>query len=168
MISLLLQILTFPGVIVHEMAHVHFCRRSGVVVHKACYFRFGRPAGYVIHDMPETAWQSMMIGTGPFWVNTLIGALLGVLSVLVTGRRLEWGITWLAVSIAMHAFPSTGDAKNIWRAAWSGRGSIFSRIVCAPVVVAIYVGAIGSVFWLDLLYGVAVGVGLPRLFKFPL
>lgn len=40
----LIAALTFPGVIVHEMAHQLFCRLFRVAVLDVCYFRFG-PAG---------------------------------------------------------------------------------------------------------------------------
>jgi len=64
----LISVLTFPGVIVHEIGHLVFCRFYRVAVLKVCYFRFGNPAGYVIHEKPRSATQSMMIGIGPFWL----------------------------------------------------------------------------------------------------
>lgn len=44
----LISILTFPGIIVHEFAHMLFCRIRKVAVFDACYFRVGNPAGFVI------------------------------------------------------------------------------------------------------------------------
>jgi len=44
------SLLTFPGVIVHELAHKIFCEMAGVQVYEVCYFRFGNPAGYVKHE----------------------------------------------------------------------------------------------------------------------
>jgi hypothetical protein len=35
--------------------------------------------------------------------------------------------------------------------------------VAYPIVGLIYLGALGSFFWLDLLYGIGVVVGLPHL-----
>lgn len=51
----LISIVTFPGVIVHEMAHQIFCRLCGVAVFDVCYFRFGNPSGYVVHEIPKKA-----------------------------------------------------------------------------------------------------------------
>lgn len=48
----LISILTFPGVIVHEIAHQLFCRICGVAVLDVCYFKAGNPAGYVVHEIP--------------------------------------------------------------------------------------------------------------------
>jgi hypothetical protein len=71
---------------------------------------------------------------------------------------------YLGVSIGMHAFPSTGDASVLWNSVVrSGNSSWFTRILVTPIVGLIYAGAVGSFFWLDLLYGVGVAVGLPYL-----
>jgi len=164
----LISIVTFPGVIVHEIAHQFFCRLFRVAVLDVCYFRFGNPAGYVIHEAPRSAFQSIGIGIGPFILNTLIGAFIAAPAAIPvvqfrTGTPLDFFLIWLGVSIAMHSFPSTGDASTIWQAVWSHDVNILAKIVGAPLVVVIYVGAIGSVVWLDLIYGVAVAMLLPSL-----
>ena len=41
--------------------------------------------------------------------------------------------------------------------------SIWVKIVGAPVTVFIFMGAVGSFFWLDAVYGLLVIVGLPYL-----
>ena len=48
--GVLVSAVTFPGVVVHEAAHMLFCRIRGVAVLDVCFFRFGNPAGYVVHD----------------------------------------------------------------------------------------------------------------------
>ena len=63
----------------------------------------------------------------------------------------------------MHAFPSTGDAKSIWRGVSSRDVPLLGKVIAVPVVALIYLGAIGSFFWLDALYGVAVALALPSL-----
>ena len=65
----------------------------------------------------------------------------------------------------MHSFPSTGDAKNIWNAIWEQSAPKLTRIIGAPLVAVIVIGAIGSFFWLDLLYGIGVVMGLPSLLR---
>jgi hypothetical protein len=77
---------------------------------------------------------------------------------------LSYVLLWLGVSIGMHAFPSTVDAKALWRAATSaaGRFNLFA-VLSLPLVVAIYVANILSIVWFDYLYGVALGLGLPEL-----
>jgi Putative zincin peptidase len=158
---------TFPGVIVHEFGHQLLCRLTATPVHEVRYFRFGNPAGYVIHERPSSIWKGILIGFGPLIVNSTCGFLLGLIAsrhVLHEGRLafVGAGLVWLAVSVAMHSFPSTGDAKTLWQALWGEKSSVSARIVGTPLVVLIYLGAIGSVFWLDLIYGTIIGWGLPR------
>jgi hypothetical protein len=83
---------------------------------------------------------------------------------LITRSRQFLGgfLTWLAVSVAMHSFPSTRDASSIWHALWAEKAPGTARLVGTPLVGLIFVGAIGSVFWLDLAYGVGVALALPR------
>lgn len=159
---------TFPGIIFHEIAHVLFCRLLGVRVRKACYFRLGDPAGYVLHDTPETAYQSIIISAGPFFFNSAAGALAASTVAIPairphTGGPLHYVLIWLGVSIAMHAFPSTGDARAMWRAVWSRRSPLPAKLIGTPLVLLIYGGALGSVIWLDLAYGIAVVILLPRV-----
>lgn len=161
----IISLLTFPGVIVHEMAHLCWCRLFGIRVHRVCYFRLGNPAGYVLHDSPAHAWQHLVIGLGPFVVNTLGGFFLG--AAMVRHHRQElWLVVlwyWLAVSIAMHAFPSIGDARSIWSAAWSRKSPLPVKLLSLPLVPFIYLLALGSIFWLDVVYGVVVAILLPGL-----
>ncbi len=164
----IISFVTFPGVIVHEMAHQLFCRWQRVAVFDVCYFRIGNPAGYVIHERPRTAWQNLLIAIGPFFVNTILGALIalpGAIPVLKfgTGDLLDYFFIWLGVSIAMHSFPSTGDARSIRQSLGSAQVSWPARIVATPIVGLIYLGAVGSFIWLDLAYGVVIALALPNL-----
>jgi hypothetical protein len=166
--NFLISALTFPGVIVHEIAHQLFCRIFRVSVFDVCYFRFGNPAGYVIHEIPRKKLHQILIGIGPFFVNTLLGAVIALPAALPvinfkTGTLLDYFLIWLGVSIAMHSFPSTGDAKSIWKSVWNRETPVLTRIIAAPVVGIIYLCAIGSIFWLDLLYGIFVAAFIPNL-----
>ena len=164
----LISIATFPGVIVHELAHVFFCMVTKTRVYKVCYFRFGNPAGYVIHATPPNVWKHILIGIGPLFVNTLLGLLFGIAAALahVNFDKLTTmsGIfLWLAVSIAMHSFPSTGDARSIWHSVWSKGSPVTAKLFGTPLVTLIFLGAIGSIFWLDAVYGFGIVVELPKL-----
>ena len=156
--------LTFPGVIIHEFAHKFFCSLTGTKVLEVCYFRFGNPAGFVIHEKPATIWHHVLIGIGPLFVNTGLGLLIGILAmpIKLSIPPAFFILFWLAISTAMHSFPSTGDAKNIWKAVWDHDAPFSAKVVGTPLVGLIYLGAIGSVFWLDLIYGVAVVVFIPE------
>jgi len=159
---------TFPGVIVHEMGHQIFCRLSRVAVLDVCYFRFGNPAGYVVHETPSREGQQILIGLGPFFVNSLLGTLVAFPAAIPvlqfdSGSPLDYALIWLGISIAMHSFPSSGDAKTIWKAVWGKGTSIWLRIVATPIVGIIYAGALGSVIWLDVAYGYFLAMALPSL-----
>lgn len=162
----IVTLLTFPGVIVHETAHKLVCNMLGIRVLKVCYFRFGNPAGYVAHEKPNNAIQQIFIGIGPFLFNSIIGAIIAFPGALAyyssKASIVHYVLIWLGLSIAMHSFPSTGDANSIWRAMWMKGTPLLVRLVALPVILIIYLGAIGSFFWLDLIYGVAVAFFLPR------
>ena len=159
----LIALVTFPGVIAHELAHLLFCRLYRVEVHKVCYFRLGNPSGYVLHEAPENPAHQVMIGVGPFFLNTLLGLVLGIATALFgPSEGARFALYWLALSIAMHAFPSTGDARGIWHAAWRRPAPLLLKLAVVPLVGFIYLFAFGSIIWLDAAYGLAIGVILPK------
>jgi hypothetical protein len=150
------------------LAHLLFCKLTGTAVHKVCYFRIGTPSGYVIHDRPTNVWKHILIGVGPFILNSLIGLTCGIAAALVHINvdkltALSGIFMWLAISIAMHSFPSTGDARSMWGSIWSQASPVSAKFLGTPLVAIIFAGALGSIFWLDLIYGFGVVVGLPKL-----
>jgi hypothetical protein len=165
----LISIATFPGVIVHEFAHMIFCRLRGVTVLDACYFQFDNPAGYVLHEKTTNFYSSFLIATGPFLVNTLLCFLICFpayipMSYFGIEQPLSYFLMWLGVSIGLHAIPSTQDASNMWEDAKTHVRSLnVLAIVTFPLVIVIYVFNVLRVVWADLGYGVMIGVGLPSL-----
>jgi hypothetical protein len=164
--GIIITCITFPGVIIHEGAHKLFCDWTKTAVHQVCYFRFGNPAGFVIHDLPSNVWKHILIGVGPLFINSGIGLCIGLLAIPFEPIKVVNGaLNWLAVSVAMHSFPSTGDAQSIWQAVWSKEAPIPAKCIGTPLVGLIYLGAIGSVFWLDLVYSCGVVFGIPALLE---
>ncbi|MGE5403486.1 MAG: DUF3267 domain-containing protein [Candidatus Saccharibacteria bacterium] len=164
----IISLFTFPGVIVHEIAHQLFCRLCGLTVFEVCYFRFGTPAGYIVHEKPKTTYQSLIVGMGPMILNTLIGIFLAVPAVyrytnLNTITVLDVFLMWLAASVAMHSFPSIGDTKEIREAINDPMAPNSVKAIGKPLVGTLYLLAIGSFFWLDLIYGVLVVTLIPWL-----
>jgi Putative zincin peptidase len=164
----LIALATFPGVIVHELAHQLFCRWFRVPVLQVCYFRVGNPAGFVIHEPPTKSYQSIFISIGPFLINSILGALIAFPAALPVikfgeGDLLDYLLIWLGISIAMHAIPSSGDAKSLWQSVKGPGLSSAVRFAVAPIVGIICLGAVGRFFWLDLIYGIGVAIGLPTL-----
>lgn len=163
-----LALLTFPGVIVHELAHQLFCRWYKVPVFNVVYFQLKSPVGYVHHEKPKSRLQMVMISIGPFFINTIVGALIALpaampVFALDNAGPLDYFLIYLGVSIAMHAFPSRGDAANVLEIAKSKETPRWLRILSYPIVGMIYLCSLGSMFWLDILYGIGVAVGIPKL-----
>jgi len=164
----IISIATFPGVIVHELAHQLFCRISKVAVIDVCYFRLGNPAGYVQHEIPKKPIQNILIGIGPFLLNTLIGGLIAMPASIQIIKFKDYSnfvylfLTWLGVSIIMHSFPSIGDAKSIWNTIWRKETNLFVKLIGTPIVGIIFLCSLGSIVWLDLLFAVGVAVFVPN------
>tara|TARA_B100000700_G_C15030890_1_gene850458 strand:- start:589 stop:1116 length:528 start_codon:yes stop_codon:yes gene_type:complete len=161
----IISLATFPGVVVHELSHQIFCRLFTVEVHEVCYFRIGNPAGYVIHE-PSKKWEhTVLIAAGPFFINSLIAALLAFPVVLkIDFNTVSFSsaiLLWLATSIGMHAIPSTGDAKSMWKAVSGNKAPLFAKILVSPIIALIYLLSLGSFFWLDLVYGLLVAFFAP-------
>lgn len=168
--GILISLITFPGVIVHEAAHQFFCRVCRVPVLEVCYFRVGNPSGYVAHEVVTSPLKNYLISMGPFFFNTIVGAAIifpaaiEVIEFQNYTNPLSLVLAWLGVSILMHSFPSTGDAQSLYESVIKNPSvNIFAKILVLPFVGLIYLGAFGSIIWLDLLYALGVGMLLPNL-----
>ncbi len=165
----IITVLTFPGVIVHEFAHMLLCRLRGVAVLDFCFFRFGDPAGYVVHEETNNFTTTFLISVGPFIVNSLLCIII-CFPVLIPMRifgvvnKFYYVLLWLGISIGMHAFPSIGDAHLLFQQAKKAAVTLHPlAIISLPLVIAIYIANGLRVVWFDYIYGVAIGLGLPTL-----
>jgi len=163
----IISIATFPGVILHEAAHLFFCRVNKLAVLDVCYFRVGNPAGYVVHEATTDFKKAFMVSMGPFFVNTFFcmlfcsAAFLPVWE-LGVADPLSYCLYWLGLSIGMHAFPSNQDMQGIWHLmpAEAKRFNLLA-ILSYPIVALVYVLNLLRVVWADLGYGIVVGGVLP-------
>lgn len=173
--GILIALLTFPGVIIHEAAHMLFCRWYGLAVFDVKFFRFALrgPSGYVVHEPTDNFKANFLISAGPFLLNTVLCLLFCLPAYLPmhyfeVDDPLAFFFIWLGISIGMHAIPSSQDASNLWQAArrQAGQGNKLLLALCFPVVLIIHVGNILRFFWADFFYAAAVGILLPGyLFK---
>jgi hypothetical protein len=160
---------TFPGVIVHEAAHMFFCKLRRVAVFDMCFYRFGNPAGYIVHEPIENFNTAFLVCMGPFFINSLLCMAICFpaylpMKVFHVEEPLSYFLLWLGLSIGMHAFPSPHDADALMaqaKKAWKSMNPL--AILSFPLVILIYLGHISAIFWGDLLYGVGIGLGLPSL-----
>lgn len=164
----LISIATFPGVIIHELAHLLFCRLRRVPVLEVKFFQFDmKTAGYVLHGPVERFGDSFLVSVGPFIVNSLLCMLICFpasipLRMFGASNFPSLALLWLGVSIGMHAFPSTGDAANLWEQAKKAAAARNKAAYAAyPVVGLIYLANLLSIVWFDALYGFAIGILLP-------
>lgn len=168
----LISILTFPGVIVHEFAHMFFCKIRKVAVLDACYFRVGNPAGYIIHENTDNFYTTFWISMGPFFVNTLLCFLVCFpafmpINFFSISSPLSYFLMWIGISIGMHAIPSNQDAKNLFdQAKEKIKDKNLLAIITFPLVAMIYVFNFLRIVWIDLFYALAIGIWFPQaLFK---
>jgi hypothetical protein len=160
----IVALLTFPGVILHEAAHLFFCRLFRLRVYDVRFLRLGNPAGYVIHEKTDNFTALFFVSIGPFVVNTALCVLFCTsawfsLQGLRVSRPLAYFFYWLGLSIGMHAIPSTADLSNLWEMtpAKARQGNALA-VLSLPLVAVLYVVNLGRVVWADLGYGIAVGV----------
>lgn len=174
--GILISAVTFPGVIIHELAHQLFCRLMRVPVYQVKYFQLKNPSGYVVHEASDRPLANFLIAVGPFLINTLVGICLllpASMEIVVFGGLTGGGglqsllliiSMWMGISVLIHAFPSRGDAQALIDSIMKNKDvPLILRILVAPVVGLIYVGAIGSMFWLDLAYAVAIAALVPQI-----
>jgi len=165
MLGWLIAIITFPGIILHEWAHKFLCDRTNVPVYKTCYFRLVNPAGYVIHGPVDNYGKAFLIATAPFLINTTISVILFLISITFLSGIVAYILYWLGISIAIHSFPSSEDADNLWsyskKVWWHNPLAFFGF----PVVGLIKLARMLSTFWFDLLYAIALFLLVALLIK---
>lgn len=150
----LITLCTFPGVIFHELGHKWFCHLTKVPVHEVCYFRLGDPSGYVIHEQPKKFSQSLLISVGPLISGTIIALIFFILAELSLSLHplIPLFCLWMGVSIAVNAFPSSGDADSLWEEANRHIKDDIWAIFGYPVVVIIQIANLLNFFWFDFIY----------------
>lgn len=158
MIQEIFSLLSFPGVVFHELGHELFCRWSRVRVLKVCYFQFKNPAGYVIHEEPKKYSQAFLISVGPFIIGTIFSVIFFLLSRYFSSKDqiLEILFIWLGGSLAMNCFPSFQDARNLFKQTNKYLFKNLFVILGYPVVILLFIFGILKVVFLDLVYAFAL------------
>lgn len=160
--------ITFPGVIVHELTHQLLCRFYGIPVFKVVYFQTRNPAGYVLHETPDNKSQSIILQAGPFLVNTILGFIISLPAVFTVfglnkSKPLDYFLVYLGISIAMHAFPCTGDGKANLLKVKAKDIPLTLKVVGYPVASLIYINSLKRFSWLHILYGIVIAIVIPHL-----
>ena len=105
-----LELLFYPGVIIHEFTHFLACVLLGVKVTK---IKFGLKESFVQHhDVHD--WKTIIIAIAPFLLSNII-AVLGIW--YAVEFRPEFYIfaiiLWLAVTVVFQSIPSKKDIENV-------------------------------------------------------
>ena len=165
----IISLVTFPGVIIHELGHFIFCKLRKVTVYDVQFFQINlNTAGYVVHEEPEDFTSVLLISIGPLLVNTILCLIVATpvaVPFYLFGLRspLIYFYLWLGLSIGMHSFPSTQDAENLWaRAKEEAKNKNFLAIISMPLCVLIFIANLLKFFWFDAIYAFAVSILLPQ------
>ncbi|HMA74765.1 MAG TPA: hypothetical protein VKP67_25225 [Xanthobacteraceae bacterium] len=165
----LIAIVTFPGVIAHEVGHRFFCDLADVPVYEVCYFRIGNPSGYVIHVPATSLRASFLVTIGPLIVNSVLCAVICFAPIIALNLDVAdlpgvfLLLLWLGISIGMHAFPSPQDAENFSRAVRaSGRRGLLYLVAKAFQFLVRLANAL-RFLWFDLFYAAIIASLTPVL-----
>ncbi|MBN2367670.1 M50 family metallopeptidase [Candidatus Woesearchaeota archaeon] len=149
-----IALVTFPGVIFHELGHAVFCRLTGLKVKEVCYFSTVDFSGYVIHEKVKNYTQSFLITAGP----SILGTIASLASYLLArftrfGPFVNLLFVWIGISAAMHSFPSDSDGKNLWKDTkiQVKNGNLFAYLGY-PFTFIIFASNMLRRLWFDLLY----------------
>jgi len=170
-IRLITNVLTFPGIIIHKLFYQFFCRILSIPVLEVVYFRLGDPAGYVLHETVTGRWKTILICIGPFLASTFFGVLIAlpaVMSIFSGGDSsvLDWLKLYLGISMAVHAFPSTGNVDAILKLMKEENTPLRIKMAGYPVAILMYPGSEAGFFWHRMVYGTALVIGIPQLISF--
>lgn len=171
----LTALLTFPGIVVHELAHAVFCFFSGTRVYEISLFQPGqRVAGFVRHEMPRSLWAAFLISIGPLIVNSVMAILIGSPAMAVYNQTRSLSLLpipvlamlWLGFSIGIHALPSNQDFISFASTVNERRGKGLLYLFSLILLNLMRFVNLLRFFWIDAIYAVAIlliGVEFYRL-----
>ena len=114
--------ITFPGVILHEMAHKFFCDLYRIPVYEVKYFAVSKNAGHVIHAPITDVRKNAIIGLAPLLINSVACILFLIPEFLPVISRTSFVSTysfhnvyliWIGLSCGLNALPSKTDLASI-------------------------------------------------------
>jgi len=165
-----ISLLTFPGVIVHEIAHRFFCDITGTLVYHVSYFRFGNPSGFVIHRPVTSLTKTFLISVGPLIINSVLCAVLAFPAIslywFLDSQTYPWIfyiLGWIGISCGVHAFPSEGDLNCIEKSLeQTNKDSLLYMVVA--IIVSLLTGANAlRIIWFDFIYAMFLGLIIPLI-----
>lgn len=170
--AILIQYLTFPGIILHEFAHVIFCRLAKVKIHKISYFQFGKMLGFVEHESPQKLHQSFLISVGPLILNSFVCLIFTAIlfrTFYISGFNFDihaFIFWWIGFSAGVHAFPSVSDIENFKESVYERNKWSPFRMISLPFVYILSFIEKFEYFEAKLIFASILGIILPFIFYF--
>lgn len=166
-------VITFPGVVLHEVSHRLVCDIFNIPVYSVNYFSPSKKAGHVIHAPIQKEYQSLLVSIAPLIINTIVCMILtlpaGMIDYLGTEFLMQdqsgfWSflygaLKWIGYTIGFNAMPSDTDMHNV--ASNSTLCSFFAdciRAISAPFNIS-FLGPILSIG-----YAYIISLILPALY----
>lgn len=173
----LIALITFPGIILHEIAHRFFCDFFHVPVYSIRYFiPFSTTAGCVVHEPTNNIFKFFFIGCGPLIINSLVCMVLtfpfGLICALETNFIVSKSIivhlgyifiTWIGLCAGLKAFPSNQDIAGLAILT----ESFWAKVCIYPFIALIHIVNLNYIsFWIRFIYAYLLSLILPRLFLY--
>jgi hypothetical protein len=163
----LIALLTFPGVVMHEIAHRFMCDILRVPVYSIKYFSIGNTrAGYVYHHKTDNIYHDLLIGLAPLFINSFFCMLFTLpysASLNITGDGISnysnQFLWWIGISMGANAFPSNQDVSNVLSNAQKSNVSYGIHLLCDIIKLLNWLRFI----WMDFIYAFAISYILPYL-----
>lgn len=146
------NLITAPGVILHELSHAFFCFTSGVKIHRVKLFGFGRSAGFVMHDEPKKFLSGFLISFGPLFINSFLALILFARYRPPYLSAASLISLWLGLAFALNAIPSSGDATALFNLAKKRFWRNPLVILGSPFILLLYILNLLKHFNIDALY----------------
>ncbi|KAF8818776.1 metalloprotease family protein [Rickettsia endosymbiont of Cardiosporidium cionae] len=173
-----ISLFTFPGIIVHEIAHKFFCDILNIPVYQVCYFQNSDPVGYVIHEQPKNIRDAFLISFAPLIVNSILCVLTTFPVVcFLSLKSLGWLYysydlipaiqiiaAWVGISIGMHSLPSKQDIKIFLTFIKQLPRATFASVFLKLFAMLFQGIQMLRFFWIDLFYAIIISVIAPAVF----
>lgn len=164
-----IALVTFPGVIMHEISHRFMCDVFNVPVYEVNYFKlFSKNAGHVMHGRIENVRQNVLIALAPLFFNSIVCILFTFPltslfwcsvrpnSALIPLYAFLW---WVGMSAGAQSFPSNQDVNSVLTAAEDSE-SFGLRFISYFIRLLNFLSA----FWLSFGYALLLSFILPSIF----
>ncbi len=148
--------LTFPGIVLHETAHLVMCLLFGVKVTRVRFFRFDGSGGDVTYQSPNSYIKIFFIALSPMVIGSVVSYVL-LHNTFITPNidiYLYYIYIWAGFCFALHSLPSIQDANSLLQYSKNlgGLFGVIFFIISLPVFVIFWIlnnlRGIGlEVFW---------------------